>query len=282
MGSFKGHLLPGSMFIMVGLWHLFNSILNYVAHPRTFRGRVWHPVRGAKGKLKYTELYIIAVGSFVDMCIEFFYSTHMKFIVDGELNPTHMNDFEHAAMLLMFFIFFVTCILNESTGLLSLPEGALYVIAAMAFTAEYLLFYFHSTNHAGMEGRYHKLLVLLIGLCIVFSLLGAAFPESFLIDLSGGLVITLQGLWFYQTAFTLYGPLMPTGCTLKPSSDIVCDAPEFEIRAQSLANSQLSAHVVGLLTVVLMFYAIAARVWGHHDLYDRSRVTRRPSQSINI
>jgi hypothetical protein len=282
MGSFYGHLIPGSLFIMVGLWHMFNSILNYVGRPRSFQGRVWHPIRGVKGRLRYTELYLIAVGSFIDMCIEFFYSTHLKFIVNGELNPTHMNDFEHAAMLLMFFIFFVTCILNETTGLLSLPEGALYIIAAMAFTAEYLLFYFHSTSHAGLEGRYHKLLVLLIGLCVMFSILGAAFPESFLVDLSGGLVITLQGLWFYQTAFTLYGSLMPTGCTLEPNSDIICDAPEFEIRGQSLANSQLSALIFGLLTVVLTFYAVAARVWGHHDLYHQSTVTRRASQSIQI
>lgn len=270
------------MFLLVGLWHLFNSIVNYVVHPRTFRGRVWHPVRGVKGKFKYAELYLVAFGSFVDMCIEFFYSTHLKFIVDGELNPRHMNDFEHAAMLLMFFIFFATCILNESTELLSLPEGALYIIAAMAFTAEFLLFYFHSTNHAGMEGRYHKLLVLLIGLCIIFSILGAAFPESFIVDLSGGLAITLQGLWFYQTAFTLYGPLMPTGCALQRNSDIHCDAPEFEIRGQSLANSQLSAHIFGLLTVVLMFYALAARAWGHRDLYERSRVTMEPLQSFDM
>jgi hypothetical protein len=150
----------------------------------------------------------------------------------------------------------------------------------MAFTAEFLLFYFHSTSHAGLEGRYHKLLVLLVGLCIIFSALGAAYPESFLIDLSGGFVITLQGLWFYQTAYTLYGPLMPTGCHLLPSSDIHCDAPEFEIRGQSLGNSQLSAHIFGLLAIVLTFYAVAARVWGHHDLYNQSTATRRAPRSI--
>lgn len=159
----------------------------------------------------------------------------------------------------------------------------MYVIAAMAFTAEYLLFYFHSTNHAGLEGRYHKLLVLLIGLCIVSSLLGAAFPESFVIDISGRMAITLQGLWFYQTAFSLYGPLMPTGCLLEPTSHIVCEAPAFEIRGQSLANSQLSAHIFGVFAVILTFYGVAARVWGHRDLYDRPMVTsRNSSQSIDI
>lgn len=133
MGSFRGHVLPGSMFVMVGVWHLLNSIVNYVAHPKGFRGRVWHPVRGVKGRFKYTELYLIAAGSFIDMCIEFFYSTHMTFIVGGELNPKHMNDFEHAAMLLMFFLFYLTCILNESTGYRTKPRASTLPFDCLSF-----------------------------------------------------------------------------------------------------------------------------------------------------
>ncbi|KAG6549254.1 hypothetical protein Mapa_009240 [Marchantia paleacea] len=280
MGSFKGHMLPGSLFLIVGLWHMINCVLNYVSHPRTFRGRAWHPVPRVKGRLRYMELYVIMVGSFVDMCIEFFYSTHFKFIVDGALNPHHMNDFEHAAMLLMFFIFSVTCFISETTGILPLPEGALYIFAGMAFTAEYTLFYFHSTSHAGLEGRYHQLLVILIGLCILASALGAAFPESFVVDILGGMAITLQGTWFYETAFVLYGPKMPEGCRELPHG-IMCDTPEQEMVGQSIANTSLSVHIITLLCGFLFFYALAARFWGHSDLYGYS-VSRSPSKQTEI
>lgn len=259
MGSFAGHLLPGSLFLLIGVWHMGNSIVKYVSDPRSFRARVWHAF---PGRLKHLELYIITLGSFVDMCIEFFYSTHLRFLVDGALNSAHMNDFEHAAMLLMFFLFGASALMSETTGLLPLPDGALYMIVAMAFTAEYLLFSFHSTSHAGLEGRYHELLVLLIGLCVVFALLTAAFPESFSVDLASGMMVTLQGLWFYQIAFTLYGPWMPAGCHEQPDGPS-CESPDFEMRGQSLADVQLSLIVSCLVVVVAAFYGIAVKICGH-------------------
>ncbi len=118
MGSFEGHVLPGSLFGMVGLWHLLNCIFNYVKDSKGFCCRVWHPPAWcAQGsRLRYVELYIIIVGSFVDMCVEFLYSTHRRFVVDGALNTAHLNDFEHSAMLLMFFLFAVSALVSEATG----------------------------------------------------------------------------------------------------------------------------------------------------------------------
>lgn len=276
MGSFKGHVIPGSLFLLVGLWHILNSVMKYVANPKSHRVRIWHAVPGISGNLKYLEIYIIVIGSFVDMCIEFFYSTHLKFVVDGNLNPSHMNDFEHAGMLLMFFIYGVTVLVSEKTRYLPFPHGVLEIIAAMAFFAEYLLFNFHSTSHAGLEGRYHQLLVLLVGLCIMSAVLAAAFPKSFVVDLLGGIAFTLQGTWFYQIAFTLYGPMMPTGCGTN-DHEIVCQSKEFEIRGQLLANFQLGVIVLSLLTMVMFLFGFAASRCGHPSLYhsnDESQDTK--------
>lgn len=115
MGSFPGHALPGTLFLCVGLWHIWCSVVRYVSNPETFRVRVWNPVSGLDGRLKYLELYLIAIGAFADMCIELLYSTHLKFFTNGILNPHHMNDFEHGGMLLMFFIYSVVILLSEQT-----------------------------------------------------------------------------------------------------------------------------------------------------------------------
>lgn len=115
MGSFKGHVLPGTLFLLVGMWHIWSSVVRYVANPKTFRVRVWNPVPGFDGRLKFMELYLIAIGTFIDLCIELLYSTHLKFVDDG--NPSHLNNLEHSGMLLMFFIFGLVALLSKKTRL---------------------------------------------------------------------------------------------------------------------------------------------------------------------
>uniref|UniRef100_A0A453GIE5 Uncharacterized protein n=2 Tax=Aegilops tauschii subsp. strangulata TaxID=200361 RepID=A0A453GIE5_AEGTS len=149
---------------------------------------------------------------------------------------------------------------------LPLTEGALCLLAATAYTAELLLFYFHSTTHQGLEGYYHYLLVVLVGLCVASAVLGALLPASFPADLASGLLITLQGLWFYQTAFTLYGPMLPEGCHRDAGGDIDCHGHAAGERAEQLADFQLFAYVFLVFAYALGCYAVAAARYGHPDL----------------
>ena len=117
MGSFMEHVLPGTLFLAVSLWHICNAVVRFVMNPKGFQVRVLNPVSGFDGRLRYLELYVVAIGAFIDMCIEFLYSTNLKFFVNGVLNPSHTNDFEHSGMLLMFFIFGVVALFPQQTGL---------------------------------------------------------------------------------------------------------------------------------------------------------------------
>jgi hypothetical protein len=109
MGSFKGHVLPGTLFLLVGLWRVWSSASRFAAAPSAFRVRAWNPVPCSpatpSSPLRLLELYVIAAGAFADMCVEVLYSTHLRIFAGGGVNPAHLNDLEHGGMLLMFFLF---------------------------------------------------------------------------------------------------------------------------------------------------------------------------------
>ncbi|XP_026384459.1 transmembrane protein 45B-like [Papaver somniferum] len=235
-GTFNGHIIPGTLFLAVGIWHIWTATVRYVSNPKSFKVKAWNPIPGINGKLRNLELYVITIGCLLDICFELSYA------------PNLIN-FEHSGMLIMFFIFGFTALLSQETRFLPLPVEALCLISAIAFSAESFLFYFHSTSHKGLEGYYHLLLVILIGLCIISTVAGAIVPTSFGLDLSSGISITLHGVWFYQTAFTLYGPMMPEGCSLKDDS-IVCKSLNNQVRGEMLANFQLSIlMMMGLIQI---------------------------------
>ncbi|KAL5204996.1 hypothetical protein ABZP36_009867 [Zizania latifolia] len=268
MGSFKGHVLPGTLFLAVGAWHVWAAAARFAADPAGFRLRVWNPVEAPvlRGKARHLELYVVAGGAFLDMCVEVLYSTHLRIFADGGINPAHLNDLEHGGMLLMFFLFGALALLSQKTRYLPLPEGALCLVAATAFTAELMLFYFHSTTHQGLEGYYHYLLVVVVALCVASTVLGALLPASFPVDIGSGALIALQGLWFYQTAFTLYGPMLPAGCHRDIDGHIECHSHASQERAEQLANFQLFGLVFLVCAYALTCYAAAAARYGHPDL----------------
>ncbi|XP_074283288.1 uncharacterized protein LOC141607838 [Silene latifolia] len=261
MGTFIGHAVPGTLFLLVGLWHLWCTILRYVSNPNNSRVRVWNPVPGFNNRIKYLELYTIVIGTFIDLCAELLYSPHPKYFVNGVLDSAHLYCFEHAGMIVMFFIFGLVSLVSVKTSYLPMPDGALCFVIAAAFSSEYLLFHFHSTSHKGMEGHYHFILLMLIALSIITSILGAFVPSSFPVDLSSGIALTMQGLWFYQTAFTLYGPMMPEGCE-QIGDNIVCSLSDSLIRGELLANFQLFTLVVGVFVLIALSYSFAYSRFG--------------------
>ncbi|KAL6654243.1 hypothetical protein ACP70R_007708 [Stipagrostis hirtigluma subsp. patula] len=267
MGSFNGHALPGTLFLAAGAWRVWSAVARFAADPSAFRVRAWNPVGSAGGgHLRLLELYVVAGGAFLDMCLELGGGILASRGAGGADPGTTLIYLEHAGMLLMFFLFGALALLSEKTRYLPLTDGVLSLAAAAAFTSELLLFYYHSAPHMGLEGYYHHLLVLLVGLCVVATVLGALLPESFPVDLATGVLMVLQGLWFYQTAMTLYGPMLPTGCARDKDTHIDCRDRAAQERAELLANFQLFGLVFLAFVYVLGCYAVAAARHGHPEL----------------
>ncbi|VAH52036.1 unnamed protein product [Triticum turgidum subsp. durum] len=266
MGSFNGHVLPGTLFLAVGLWRVWSAVARFAADPAAFRVRAWCPLE-LPGAPRLLELYVVAGGTFLDMCLELGGGV-LAGHGDGVAPESSLIYLEHAGMLLMFFLFGALALLSQKCSrYLPLTDGELCLVAAAAFTSEFLLFSYHSATHTGLEGYYHHLLVILIGLCILATVLGALLPASFPVDVAAGMLMALQGLWFYQTALTLYGPMLPAGCDRDASGhQVECHSRAAGERAEQLANFQLFGAVFLAFVYVLGCYAVAAAMYGHPDL----------------
>ncbi|KAI8530679.1 hypothetical protein RHMOL_Rhmol11G0078300 [Rhododendron molle] len=60
-------------------------------------------------------MYVTVIGGFIDLRAELLVATRFRFFVNGVLNSSQMNNFEHSRMLLMFFIFGVVTLLLQKT-----------------------------------------------------------------------------------------------------------------------------------------------------------------------
>ncbi|KAJ7528284.1 hypothetical protein O6H91_16G092800 [Diphasiastrum complanatum] len=258
MGTLIGHVAPGIGFILIGLWHLINTIRGYVESPWNFESRPWFPTK-ARGKWKYIELYLIMFGSSLSIASELFIGPerHQPLADDWSIPPEHLNNFEHSSISL-FFLIYASVALWTSICKIEIPDGLLHVLASLVFSQELLLFHLHSADHMGVEGQYHWLLQIVVFVCLVCTLLEVAFPHSFLLALMRSTAILFQGLWFVQMGLVLWIPaFVPKGCKMHPEDEhnvVRCGDSMSRMRAKALANLQFNWYLAGLLIFTLLLY----------------------------
>lgn len=266
MGTFIGHVAPGAGFLLIGLWHLFNTIRNYAQGPWDFETKPWFPTK-FKGKLKYLELYAIILGSLLSIAAELFIGphNHQPLADDWSIPADHLNNFEHSTISLFLLIYAAVALFVDVLNI-TIPFGLLHFLGALAFCQELLLFHLHSSDHMGLEGRYHWLLQLIIVVSLACTLLETVWPQSFLVALVRSISILFQGLWFIQMGFILWVPeLTPKGCKLhdEPLHRVVrCEDSATTMRAKALADLQFSWYLAVVVILALILFFVALNYYG--------------------
>ncbi|GLJ26718.1 hypothetical protein SUGI_0520410 [Cryptomeria japonica] len=274
MGSFLGHVYPGLGFMFIGLWHLFNTIRNYVTCPWDFRTRTWFPTRFKGRFLKYLELLGIIAGSCLSISLELFImpAKHQPLAEDWSIPVVHLKNFEHSTIS-FFFILYATVAIYMETHKLHMAEGMLHVIAALVFSQELFIFHQHSTDHMGLEGHYHWLLQLIIMVGLLSIVLELQLPYSFVASMVRSVSILFQGLWLLHMAFMLWIPAcIPEGCEMQHDWDlghgaVFCLDEKATLRAKALANLQFSWYLAFLLMFTMGMYISMLRFYGENGIY---------------
>eukprot|EP00050_Salpingoeca_kvevrii_P009078 m.306967 g.306967 ORF g.306967 m.306967 type:complete len:253 (-) comp19557_c0_seq1:254-1012(-) len=195
MGSFSGHAMPGIFLLVFGAWNTLMGCKQF----HTQRGSTWHSqsiVGSASNVLMQVRLMVAAciIGVIVELS-----STRGHFVEDGEIQ--HMNDFGHAAMYIAFAMFAGSVWMGEH---IAMPPGLDYLLFALAFFAEGMLFLFHLEGRVSLDVQIHTLVYwhafMISGLLVAEFLRRDLFALAFLRNIS----IAAHGIWFVTVGHILY------------------------------------------------------------------------------
>ncbi|KAI3509546.1 hypothetical protein L1887_24910 [Cichorium endivia] len=290
MGTLAGHLVPGSALALLGLWHIINTLKSYhFKGPTHFRSSFWHPFISPVSKLAHMELLLIIFFSIFSIIMQVLdyplFSFTFKF-----------NNFEHATMFLHLLIYSGFTLFSELTQKSETLFEVSGILAASVFGQELFLLYYHSTDHAGLEGHYHWLMQLIVFISLLSALSVTASISSFASSLVLSISVAFQGFWFINMGFALWVPeFVPKGCAMRlghgGDSDmhgaVACGTHEAWLRARALANLQFSWILAGIMIFVGCVSLFFPKKIGHRGQsvdYERlhSRVAEVPLSVVGF
>lgn len=198
MGDFLGHIIPGTFFIFGGFWWTFSVWWEYFsskAQKRRFLGRCAYPLPGIFRPYCF-EAYVKFVCSAYALKGEIISARHgSKMVV--------MENTQHVSMYIFFVLSGIADLLTNNR--FPLPPGTDYVALFFAFAVEGLLFHSHLHGRPPLNVLTHTMLIYIIAAqatCVHFEL---EKPHSVLAALGRGYFATVQGTWFCQIGFIVYG-----------------------------------------------------------------------------
>ena len=206
MGSFAGHILPGSFLLVMAIWWLLNVMNRYYKCLSTpgerYHNTVTFPMSCCPWKLKNIhweavfKIIACAIGMAGEIATAFFNNANGWGFYYGNLQHTTM-----------FFFFGLTGVFDLMVKCkVALPEDIDYIMMSLAFAVEGLLFYFHLDGRAELDTQLHRLLLIAIACNFITSMVEMKLKRNVLVALLRTFFLFLQGTWFYQIAFILYNP----------------------------------------------------------------------------
>lgn len=202
MGSFIGHALPGTFFIMMGFWWITKSILKSVYKKQTRTCYL-----NSKTLLRRIEIWegvVVVIMALTGISGEQFISGGPALILykDGQWNQ--ILGWHHTTMYFFFGLQGVTQIVCFTTN--ALPLSLSKLMLANAIFVETFIFYNHTHGREMVDIFVHELLSYTTTAAGLVAFMEFLTKNSVLLELVRSSLILLQGTWFWQVAFVLYPP----------------------------------------------------------------------------
>ena len=203
MGSFMGHIIPGSFFISFALWWTFSIFKRYfqsVLHPSGKKYESTATFSSSNSRIP-TEPLLKCLASVIGIIGEAVTGFDSNWNYDNI-----MNNLQH---MLMFFFYFMNSISDFAVfyKIKHVPPKIDYIFALMAIFNEGFLFANHLHGRSILDVKLHTCLVVSIVACLISIIIEFVIDKSDVRPAIFRCICHLwQGTWFYHIAFVLYPP----------------------------------------------------------------------------
>ena len=224
MGSFIGHVVPGTMFLLLSIWWfigaLFQNVLDNGTRRKLLRANgatkerlksnllVWYPCCGRTLSKIPLEAIVKVIFAVLGIIGELLLSESWTLIdKNGKFVADHLNNHGHTAMYSFFGLAGVIDLVKYYR-LLPFPLKFDYLVMSAAFWVEGFLFFYHLHGRPAIDVRLHTILYLIIFITATMFLVDIFLGRKQLIlfGLMRAFLVGVQGTWFLQIAFVLHGP----------------------------------------------------------------------------
>lgn len=202
MGSFKGHALPGTFFIIMGIWWSLSTIVKYAC--RKHKRASYLGSKTLFRQVGILEGIVIICMALTGILGEQFIvgGPHLSLYKEGQWNQ--LLSWHHTTMYFFFGLRGVTNILCSTIS--SLPTSLNKLMLSNALLVEAFVFYNHTHGRTLLDIFLHQLLVLVVFLSGLVAFFEILIHNNIAMELLRSSLILLQGSWFWQIGFVLYPP----------------------------------------------------------------------------
>ena len=215
MGSFAGHVLPGSFFLVCSSWWWLN-LLRLTAKTSSTRNR--DRLAGAKSTVHFNtwfhcerprrltrlpvEPILKVVAASVGILAEVSHGDWT--LLNQNRDFVHLNNFSHATMFAVFLICALTEIL-AFVDAVAVPRSTEHVLSSLAFMVVGTLFYYHVDGRPLLDQLVHAFIYTPAFTLALVLMLEAWQRTSRLLVMIRTVLLAVLGTWFLQAAHILHG-----------------------------------------------------------------------------
>ncbi|KAJ7305038.1 hypothetical protein JRQ81_010825 [Phrynocephalus forsythii] len=212
MANFKGHALPGSFFLLFGLWWSVKFVLKHHSKKLNKNGRAHHSFDQIEIIEGATKVTFAIIGILAEQFVPD--GPHLYLFSGDPRTWVKLMNWQHSTMYLFFGLSGVMDILTYSPARVPLGLDRL-MLAIAVFTEESLitspceyefLFYFHVSNRPMLDKHIHSLLLTAIFAGAISIFLEVFLRDNIILELFRTSLTILQGTWFWQIGFVLFPP----------------------------------------------------------------------------